>query len=71
MIDIEKRAHDLAIACIPGVMAEFDWQYHIFGSCQDTGNVPKEDTASINPDIVNTYLELYSSFLDQLNAELS
>lgn len=58
MNDKEKRAHDLAVAIIPHVMDECGWEYYLF----DNGS----DIARINPDIVETYNEFYTEFLNNI-----
>ncbi|WP_367569316.1 hypothetical protein [Lacrimispora sp.] len=58
MTDNEKRAHDLAIACVPHAMKECEWPYYIYDE-HNTGNV--------SPDILSTYLEFYYAFLQELN----
>lgn len=58
MTDNEKRAHDLAVACLPNIMKECHWEYYLYD---------KNDLGYVNPDIIHTYDELYKTFLDNFN----
>lgn len=59
MTDNEKRAHDLAIACLPKIMNECDWKYYLWD---------ENDTAELNPDVLDTYVDLYHAFLADIKS---
>jgi len=56
MTDNEKRAHDLAVSCLPGTMNESGWKYYLYNEKGD---------GRVNPDIFDTYQEFYNSFLEE------
>ena len=57
MTDLEKRAHDLAVALLPHIMKECDWKYYGFGP---------DDRGFVNPDVIATYNEFYEAFLKHI-----
>lgn len=60
MTDNEKRAHDLAISSLPHVMNEYDWKYLVSET---------DDTFCVNPEVFETYLDLYKGFLEKIKME--
>ena len=70
MTDNEKRAHDLAIACVPLAMAENNEKCFIFPVPEFESMDVSDDYAIVNPHVAEMYLKLYSAFVDQLRGEL-
>lgn len=69
MIDNEKRAHDLAIACMPLALAENNEKCFIFPVPEFESMNVSDDYAIVNPHVAEMYLKLYSAFVDQLPGE--
>lgn len=58
MTDNEKRAHEIALALLPKVIEECQYNYYDFDS---------KGVGHFNNDIVMEYSDLYNNFLNHLN----
>lgn len=67
--DNEKRAHDLAIVCMPLAMVENNEKCFNFPVPEFESMDVSNNHAIVNPHIAEMYLKLYSAFADQLPGE--
>lgn len=57
MTDKEKRAHDLATQLLPHIMEQCEWEYYEYDV---------DDKGHVSPDVIDTYNELYKTFLEKI-----